>query len=214
MTDERPEPETEEYHYVAKEAVAIFDTAQALEAAIDELQIHGFDRSDFSLLAGDGTVARKLGHRYRQVEELEDDAKVPQAAFIEHDSVVIGEALSVGVLSYIGVVAGSLAVVASGGALGAALIAAAAGGVAGGGVGGLLARFISQRYAHYVEEQIEKGGLLLWVTVRDDAHEKHALEILKRSGGRDVHIHDLDRTWSAEDKALYHKQPDPWLIKE
>jgi hypothetical protein len=31
--------------------------------------------------------------------------------------------------------------------------------------------------------------MLLWVRVRDDAHEKMAVEILKGHSGRDVHVH-------------------------
>lgn len=46
-----------------REAVAVFDSATALEQAIDTLLSHGFDRADLSLLAGESTVARELGHR-------------------------------------------------------------------------------------------------------------------------------------------------------
>lgn len=213
MSDEPNKAEAEAYHYAAREAVGVFDDPRALEAAVDELQLSGFDRADISLLASDEAVSQRLGHRYRQVEELEDESRVPQAAYVEHESVVTGEAAAIGVLGYVGVIVGSLAVVASGGTLGAALAAAAAGGAAGGGLGGLLARFIDHRYAHHLEAQVERGGLLLWVTARDDAQEARALDILKRNGGRDVHVHRLDKSWSDEDRALYHRQPDPWLVR-
>ena len=34
-----------------REAVAVFDTAEALDAAVFALETHGFDRAAFSLLA-------------------------------------------------------------------------------------------------------------------------------------------------------------------
>jgi len=32
--------------------------------------------------------------------------------------------------------------------------------------------------------------MLLWVRVRDEEHERLAVEILKGHSGRDVHVHD------------------------
>ncbi len=45
-----------------REAVAVFDDAEALQAAIDELESSGFDRAEISLLAGAKSVEEKLGH--------------------------------------------------------------------------------------------------------------------------------------------------------
>ena len=42
-----------------------------------------------------------------------------------------------------------------------------------------------------LQEQLDRGGLLLWVHTRDAAHEERATEILRRHSGRDVHVHDL-----------------------
>ena len=54
-----------------REAVAAFDDAAALEQAVYALERQGFDRAAFSLLADEATVEQKLGHRYRQVAEME-----------------------------------------------------------------------------------------------------------------------------------------------
>src|SRR5262245_58563263 len=56
-----------------REAVAVFDTAQTLQNAIDELLSSGFHRAELSLLASEAGVAPKLGHKYRKSSELEDD---------------------------------------------------------------------------------------------------------------------------------------------
>jgi hypothetical protein len=49
-----------------REAVAVFDDPDTLEAAVFALETHGFDRAAFSLLADEATVERKLGQRYRR----------------------------------------------------------------------------------------------------------------------------------------------------
>ena len=59
-----------------REAVAVFDTAEALDAAVFALDTRGFDRTAFSLLASEEAVTQKLGHRYQQVKEVEDDPDV------------------------------------------------------------------------------------------------------------------------------------------
>ena len=61
-----------------REAVGVFDTADALQAAIDELQTSGFDLADISLMTSEHVVEEKLGHRYKKVAEMEDDANVPR----------------------------------------------------------------------------------------------------------------------------------------
>jgi hypothetical protein len=69
-----------------REAVGVFDTAESLEDAIDELQSSGFDRAELSLLASERTVEEKLGHAYRRVKELEDEARVPRTGFVSTES--------------------------------------------------------------------------------------------------------------------------------
>ena len=45
--------------------------------------------------------------------------------------------------------------------------------------------------ADLIQEQIDHGGLLLWVRTRDEDHEKRAVDILKKHSGKDVHLHDI-----------------------
>ena len=70
-----------------REAVGVFDSAETLEAAVDELQSSGFDRAELSVLAGADTIGKKLGHRYEKVAELEDDATVPTTAFVSTEAI-------------------------------------------------------------------------------------------------------------------------------
>ncbi|MEZ5666935.1 MAG: hypothetical protein R3F55_05800 [Alphaproteobacteria bacterium] len=180
------------HSHAQTEAVGVFETHEALEAAVDDLLSDGFDRADVSLLADVPTVEAKLGHRYRRVDEVEDEADAPRTAFVSTET--RGETTGglVGALVYVGAVAAAGAVVASGGALAAALVAAAVAGGTGGMIGAALARLIDVRHAHALQAQIERGGLVLWVRTRDPMHEARAARILDKHGARDVHVHALD----------------------
>jgi len=174
-----------------REAVGIFDDARTLQSAIDELESAGFDRADISLLAGEETVAEKLGHRYRKAEELEDDPKVPRTAFVSTESIGDAEGGLIGGLLYVGAVAAAGAVVASGGALLPVIASAALGGGSGAAIGAVLARLIDRHHADYLQKQLDHGGLLLWVRTWDAAHEARAVDILRRHTAHDVHVHSI-----------------------
>ena len=197
--------------YPAREAVGVFDTPDALEAAVDELEISGFDRAAISVLASDATVRDRLGKLYGSVGEIVDDPRAPLAAFVSKDSRMEGQAATVGAPMFIGGIAGGLAVVASGGALVAAFAGAIALGAVGAGIGGLLARVIAHRHLDRVWEQLAQGGLVLWVGVRDEAAGARALEILSKAGARDAHLHEIQREWTPEDRPFALGQPDPFL---
>jgi hypothetical protein len=197
-----------------REAVGVFDSADALEAAVDTLEASDFGRAAISVLASDKTVKDRLGRLYGSVSEIVDDPRAPLAAYVSKDSRVEVEAATVGIPLYIGGIAGGLAVVASGGALAAAFAAAIAVGAVGAGIGGLLARVIAHRHIDHVWEQLAQGGLVLWVSVRDDAAAARALEILIRCGARDAHLHEIQREWAWKNRPSTLAQPDPFLERE
>ena len=64
---------------------------------------------------------------------------------------------------------------------------------AGGGalIGGALGRLIHQRHATRVHEQLTRGGLLLWVNVRNAHEEEMALDTLRAHSAHEVHAHEL-----------------------
>jgi hypothetical protein len=174
-----------------REAVAVFTDEATLQAAIDDLTSAGFDRAEISLVAGAATVEAELGHRYRKVAELEDDPAVPRTFYVSEESIGDAEGALVGGLLYVGAVAAAGAIVATGGTLAAAITAAALAGGTGGLIGAALAKLVGDHHAHYLQEQLDRGGLLLWVRTRDTAHENRAIDILRRHSGHDVHVHDL-----------------------
>lgn len=174
-----------------REAVAVFDDEDTLTAAIEELESHGFDRSEISLIAGEQTLERTLGYRLRSVAQAEDDARVPRTAYISPESRGELEGAAISSLLFLGAVGAAGAVVASGGTVGALLFASAASGAAGASIGALIAQWIDRHHADYIEQQIERGGLVLWVRAWDPDQERRAVEVLKKHSGHDVHVHEL-----------------------
>lgn len=185
MADEEPKSDK------IREAVGVFHDAASLEAAIDALESSGFDHSKLSLLAGEDAVAEKLGHKLKSVGEAEDDPEVPRAAYIPIEAVGEGEGALMGGLFYVGAIAAAGAVVATGGTVGVAIASAALAGGTGGVIGSLLARWLDRHHAQYLQDQIDRGGLLLWVRTETPADEKRACDILGRLSAEDVHVHDL-----------------------
>jgi hypothetical protein len=170
-----------------REAVGVFKSADTLQEAIDELLVSGFDYPALSLMASEKAVEEKLGHKYRKVQELEDEVSVPRIEYIAPESLGEAEGALVGGLLYIG--AGVAAVLASAGSLATIITAGAIGGGVGASIGSVLARLVGDHHARYLQEQLDHGGLLLWVATSDEEHEKRAMQILKKHSGLDVHLH-------------------------
>lgn len=177
--------------YAVREAVAVFRSEKDLQAALDDLMSNGFDRSEISLLASTEAVEKELGHAYKSVRSLEDDPAAPAIAYVSTETRGGAEGAVIGGLIYLGVLAGIVPVVVSGGALAAVLAAGAIGGGGGAAIGSILGAIIEQNHADYVEEQLRKGGLLLWVRTWNEADEKRAVAILKEHSGADVHLHGV-----------------------
>jgi len=194
--------------YQEREAVAIFDSENALRAAVDALMQIGLRQDDLSLL-GDVSLLRNLGN----IREIEDAAGVRHAAYVSSDERTEGLSAVVGAPTYV-IGAGAAAIVATGGAALIPTIAVAAGGAAvGGALGLLLARAFGRRHADRVEKQLAAGGLLLWVHAPDPEKDQAIISALTRNGGRDVHIHVVERTWGPADAPLHDFNPDPLLEK-
>jgi hypothetical protein len=172
-----------------REAVGVFNRPEDLQDAIDQLLCSGFHRAELSLLASEHAV--ELGHQYQKVGALADASTVPRAAYVSPEAIGGAEGGLIGGLMYVGAAAAAGTIVASGGTLAAAIAAAALAGGAGGIIGSILAKWVGGHHAHYLQEQMDHGGLLLWVRTRDIEYEMRAVEILRKHSAGDVHVHAL-----------------------
>ena len=155
----------------------MFDDVSGLESAFDELRSPGFAKADISLLAADDAVERKLGHMYQRVEELEDDPRAPRTAFVSAKNLGEREDRLVGSLTVLPTVLAAGTVVASAGAVAAAIVGTA---LAGALLGTVFTHWMDQRHADWLQGQLDRGGILLWVRTPDEAAERKALAILTR----------------------------------
>lgn len=176
---------------MVREAVGVFHDEKSLQSAVDELLIAGFDRSKLSLLADQRAIEKKLGHLYEKVAEIVEDPMAPSRAFVGIDSRTVGKGAMISALAYVGAVGAAGLVVASQGTLLAALIWAGVAGGSGGLIGTVLSRYLDRRHALYIERQIDRGGILLWVRTEDLGSERRALDILKQHSAADVHVFEL-----------------------
>jgi hypothetical protein len=61
----------------SREVVGVFADPVALERAVTELEMAGFDPAAISVLGSDGEIRKRVG-LYRSVAEIEDDARSPR----------------------------------------------------------------------------------------------------------------------------------------
>jgi hypothetical protein len=173
-----------------REAVGVFASESDLQAAIDELLSSGFHRAELSLLASQDVVNEKFGSG-ASLRVVEDDPVVPRTAYVSPEAIGDAQGGIVSGLVYAGATAAAGTVLISGGAVVVAVVVGALVGATGGIVGALLAKWLGNNHAQYLQTQIDHGGLLLWVRTRDVRAEDRAVDVLKRHSSRDVHVHTL-----------------------
>lgn len=151
-----------------REVVALFDTRAGFDRAVAALLQAGFDRSDLSVLASHSSLAVA-------------DAK-PAKPRDEALTGLVGELKYAFPLT----TAGLIAIV--GGPIEAALAALVAAGLGGVAIKDYLDELTSHPKTDEFTRALEAGGVILWVTVADEAGEARATEVLEREGGRNVHL--------------------------
>jgi hypothetical protein len=171
------------------EAVAVFDDAATLKAAVYDLMMAGFSRWDISVLGSQEALQAKFGDRYWTAAELADDPEAPRAAFVSEEAIGELEGGIAGGFLFLGSAIAMTALLTPASTLLGSIAAVAIGGVPGAALGTLLARRVGSHHRDYYQTQVAHGGLLLWVRVDGPEQERRAVAILKGQSGRDVHVH-------------------------
>lgn len=167
------------------EIIGIFRSPQQLDAAIGDLCSAGWDRAELSLLGQKEHLAPA-----HTAGEVAVDPKAPRSAVVSETDSRQERTLAGGMA---GVVAGFLAsgaIVATGGTALAAVIGAAAAGGGGAIAGDFIGRVLSKKMAEPMEDQIARGGIVLWALLRKPEQETRARDILLKHGAVDVHIQE------------------------
>lgn len=170
-----------------REAVAAFDDPEELETAVSELQSHGIDRANLSLLADASLVDRSS---LNNPEDLAEDRATPREAAVTDTDMRQERVLGTALAASIAALAAAGLTVATGGA--AAITAAAAAAAAGGAgaIGTMVGRKLQKDEEAFLDAQLARGGVLLWVRTVDANAERRALDVLRRHSSH-VHLHSM-----------------------
>lgn len=172
-----------------REAVALFSTEDDLQAAVDDLESHGFSNAAVSRPASIDEIERAKQHPISSVQELEDDATVPREAYIDKDSRTSGLMVMIVLPVYILLLGGAGIAAGHGLETWQAIVLTVGLGLIGVFGGGFYAMRLAERSRSRIRAEQARGGLLLWVRTGSRTQEDRALEILRRHAGRDVHLH-------------------------
>jgi hypothetical protein len=167
-----------------REAVAVFSNPEQLEQAVSDLQSHGFDRADISFLAHEALSGAGESRGVAQRTETRREAAVTDTDIRQER--MLGTSLAATIAAF----AAAGFTVATGGALAAAAAAAV---VAGGGVGVVgtaIGQKLGEDEAAFLDEQLARGGVLLWVRLGDRVAESRALAVLHRYSDH-VRVHEV-----------------------
>ncbi len=179
--------------YDVREVVASFDDADKFEAAVQLLEEKGVSRDAINMMASHDAVTTKLHKHYAPSNEISEDDDLPQSIFADRKEITSDKRMAVGLPVYIGGAGAGLAVVATGGTLAFAALIAAAGAAVGASIGALIANAVGEHHASFLEGELQKGALLVWVEVSDKAQEGMVINALQRSGGKEIRAHTLTR---------------------
>ena len=189
------EPENEQHKTMVidtPEVVGVFDTFEDLQQAFYDLRMVGIHHSNISLLANESVLKEKLGKAYWRASDLEDDPHAPRAHFVSEEAIGELEGAIAGGFFFVGSYIAMAAMLMPASTLAASIAAIAIGGSPSAVIGTLLARRVGKHHKDYYANQIEHGGILLWVRVDNKEREELAVKIMKGHSGRDVHVH----SWS------------------
>jgi hypothetical protein len=139
-----------------------------------------------SFLAHRSTAARSHG----DIRRAADDPATPREPVVSDTDLPQGRVLGTGLAATIAAFAAAGFTVAAGGVAAATIVAAvaAAGGV--GAASALFGRNLADDQTSFLDAQLARGGVLLWVRTRDASSERNVLDVSQRYSDH-VYLHDL-----------------------
>jgi hypothetical protein len=190
------------------EVAAVLHSRAELDAAIEALLTHGFDRADLSLVEGRDEIRARLGGIEIPAEELADISAAPRRALIDRDDISDTLVLVASLAACVGGIAAVWYMIErGGGALLTTLAALIGAGVTGGAAALILAQAFRRRQDP--EEVVAIYGVILSVRVRSPEQEEQAQMFLRDHGGSAIRVHEVDVALRAKDIPL-----SSWLGKE
>jgi hypothetical protein len=198
-----------------REVAAIFHSHAALEAAVQDLLLAGFDRADIDRLGDLDELIKRVGPVYVAHEELADIAQAPRQPVITREDISSTLVVVVGIVASFAGVITALVVVAFDGRTTTAVVGALLAALAAGGIAALLTRRkLKPPQSTALEPLVAAHGIVLWVRARTQDREDTAQQILHQHGGQAIRTHEIEIEKLAEEIPLSSLRPDPWLGDE
>ncbi|MEX0299074.1 MAG: hypothetical protein AB3N28_08375 [Kordiimonas sp.] len=172
-----------------REAVALFDSEDDMQAAVYDLESQGFSNAAISRPVPPEEIEAVIDHPINSAKELEDDSSVPRQAFGDKDSRIEGIMVVLLIPVYVALLIAAGIAVANGLEVWQGVIISLIMGSMGLLIGGLFSYRIARKKSERTKREQEWGGLLLWVRTGSTAQEHKAIDILRKHAGRDVHLH-------------------------
>ena len=154
--------------------VGVLANRQAVNSVVDRLELGGFDHAQFGALAPEDAL------KGRSSSDVAKDRSSRSGALLDEESRGALEGGFFGGGVYLGVFLGS-ALVAGGAAVALA-------GALGGLVGALIAHGFHRKHAEDIQDQLARGGLVLWILTRDAKQEDEAVEALRNAAAKDISV--------------------------
>jgi hypothetical protein len=171
------------------EVVAVFNSIKSLETAADELFTHGIDHSQLSVLAKEQDVIQQLGKDNYTVNEISDLSNVPKVSYNAEENIGAAQGVVISGLIYVVSLTAIGFIIAGDGSVTRIIATALAAGTVAAWIGVYLASLIGQNHADYLNTQLKKGGILLWVHIQNPNKSKIICDILKKNDAYNVHVH-------------------------
>jgi outer membrane lipoprotein SlyB len=175
---------------IIREVVGVFMCKDDLQNSIRALEGTAFPRQDISVMGNRSELEKVFGEKTVAPEFAMANPDTPRQAPSRPEEQTIGAAGMIGGTAYVGAMAMALA---AGAVTFPAIISAAViGGISGGTLGAILSKLLGSRYNRHLEEQVEKGGLLLWVRTPDKDKEEMAMRTMITNNAYNVDIHEIN----------------------
>jgi hypothetical protein len=187
--------------FEARQLVGLFEDQSTFEAAINDLQAGGIDRSQLSILSH-RSFEEHDPHTEEEAAEAALDPESQGTAVTSDVDLRQGRTMLSGMAGAVGGSVTGAAILLTGAAAAAALPLAAAAGLGFGAAAHAAGRKASQTETRHLREQLEHGGIVLWVTPRTRHEEEAAMDILDRRAVRSIAVdrsnHDADSRSGSE----------------
>jgi hypothetical protein len=195
----------------AREVAGLFRSREKLQAAVDDLLLYGFDRADLDLMGSPDRVHNVLRNASISLD-LAGAPRVSKGVPAWREDIALVQAMIVAIFGFVAAAAAAAVVIALGGSIVPAIIAAALAGSIAAALSGLVfARHFKPKDVVVLDENLQGGGVIVWVRVRTADQEAKARQILLAHGAGAVREVETEIAKTPEDIPLSRLRPDPFI---